>query len=419
MVSAPLRRHPLACLFCLFTYIVSLFQLFHLWPHFAGKGKAKDAGHSIIKETVTALLRRCALAECKLESVCPALPTCWLSGGARRLLPSWVRFAWVERRLARELSLSQLSYPSHNSPAPRLACNPRMCSLEAPFQESADATAYIGRLEATGPEVAQWLADKGPAALSCIIPLPSDAADAAASSSVGGGTAAASAASQAGRTEAAAVAATTTSGEAGAQVATGGQAAAAAAAAAAAVAGLHISSSVGGRGRSSQQAGKDLKEELAAEARWVRWGCLSRRIGRSHAASGWIESLCACQAARQLRILRQLQCAQHHASKLLINSCNSGRNAVLALWHRWPANQTHRLFPRRCLVAGLPRPLPWLSTLRRRTTSACRQVVPHKPHVAGLNAQVGCCMRPCRTRLAAAWFVPAFSSGVSAPAVDA
>ncbi|KAI7844476.1 hypothetical protein COHA_001936, partial [Chlorella ohadii] len=174
----------------------------------AGKGKAKDAGHSIIKETVTALLR----------------------------------------------------------------------SLEAPFQESADATAYIGRLEATGPEVAQWLADKGPAVLSCIIPLPPGVADAAASSSAGGSATAASAAAQGSGPEAASAA----SGEAAALGASSGQAAAAAAAAAAAVAGLYIGSSSGGRSRSRQQADKDLKEELAAEARAAEAFAMAQYFEKTH-----------------------------------------------------------------------------------------------------------------------------------------
>ena len=128
--------------------------------------------------------------------------------------------------------------------------------LEAPFQESADATAYIGRLEATGGEVSQWLAGQGPAVLSCIVPLPPDASDG------GGGAAAGSAAAAAGRQEAAAGSETTALG------APAGQAAAAAAAAAAAVAGLHIGSG-GSRGHASQRADKDLQDELAAEARWV------------------------------------------------------------------------------------------------------------------------------------------------------
>lgn len=132
------------------------------------------------------------------------------------------------------------------------------CSLDAPFQESADATVYIGRLEATGEEVAQWLAGQGPAVLSCIVPLPPDASDGG-----GSGAAAGSAAAAAGRQEAAAA-----GGEAAALGAPAGQAAAAAAAAAAAVAGLHIGSG-GSRGRASQRADKDLQDELAAEARWA------------------------------------------------------------------------------------------------------------------------------------------------------
>lgn len=165
----------------------------------AGKGKAKDAGHSIIKETVTALLRR----------------------------------------------------------------------LEAPFQESADATAYIGRLEATGGEVSQWLAGQGPAVLSCIVPLPPDASDG------GGGAAAGSAAAAAGRQEAAAGSETTALG------APAGQAAAAAAAAAAAVAGLHIGSG-GSRGHASQRADKDLQDELAAEARAAEAFSMAQYFEKTH-----------------------------------------------------------------------------------------------------------------------------------------
>jgi DNA-nicking Smr family endonuclease len=48
----------------------------------AGKGKAKDAGHSIIKETVTALLRRCGLT----LRVSEALHSC------ARVLPHAARY---------------------------------------------------------------------------------------------------------------------------------------------------------------------------------------------------------------------------------------------------------------------------------------------------------------------------------------
>lgn len=43
-------------------------------------------------------------------------------------------------------------------------------SLKAPFKESADSTPVIGRLEASGAQVAEWLAADGPALLAAIIP---------------------------------------------------------------------------------------------------------------------------------------------------------------------------------------------------------------------------------------------------------
>lgn len=128
-----------------------------------------------------------------------------------------------------------------------------LCSLHAPFQESADATAYIGRLEASGEAVARWLAEMGPAAVNCIVPPPPDAGASAA-----GGNAASAPASEAGP-----------SSGPDAAGGGGGEAAAAVAAAAAAVAGLHVGSG-GGRGRAGgPRAERDLQEELAAEARWA------------------------------------------------------------------------------------------------------------------------------------------------------
>ncbi|KAL4419865.1 hypothetical protein ABPG75_006963 [Micractinium tetrahymenae] len=179
----------------------------------AGKGKSKDAGQSVIKEVVTALLR----------------------------------------------------------------------SLRAPFKEAADSTAVIGRLEASGAQVTEWLAADGPTVLSAII-APVGAAAAAAPASPAVATPqvlaepAATAAGGEGQqgsdnaTPEAAAAARAAAGEPSspaAEAAAGGvppaqpALAAAAAAAAAAVAGLGRAPSEG----SSQDDAAGLEEELSTEAR--------------------------------------------------------------------------------------------------------------------------------------------------------
>lgn len=162
----------------------------------AGKGKSKDAGQSIIKEVVTALLR----------------------------------------------------------------------SLRAPFKESADSTPMIGRLEATGHVVAEWLAADSPAVLAAIIPPLGGAAAAAPPAAPVPAAPLEAAPAEAPGSEAAPAG---ESHAAAGEVATAGlpdlqpALAAATAAAAAAVAGL-------GRGRcddSSLEDADGLEEELSKEAR--------------------------------------------------------------------------------------------------------------------------------------------------------
>jgi hypothetical protein len=124
-------------------------------------------------------------------------------------------------------------------------------SMGAPFKDSPDSTPHIGRLEATGPQVAEWLATDGPALLSTIIPT---AAAAAASAAVADAAAAA-----AGSSSLAAAA-----GGAPGEMPPGGAPEAAAGADGLA----RVSSSSGGSPRRcSQDVEAELQVEISTEAR--------------------------------------------------------------------------------------------------------------------------------------------------------
>ena len=160
---------------------------------------------------------------------------------------------------------------------PRLGVPPQVVtallrSLRAPFKESPDSTPLIGRLEASGTQVAEWLAADAPAVLGAVIPsaMPAGgappAADPAAQQREGGGEGGAMAAAA----EADAAAAADAPGSAAPSPSAGPPpppaVAAAAAAAAAAVAGLGRSGAAASGADGSQDAA-GLEVELATEAR--------------------------------------------------------------------------------------------------------------------------------------------------------
>lgn len=156
--------------------------------------------------------------------------------------------------------------PQPPPPAPAQVVTALLRSLRAPFKESADSTPMIGRLEATGHVVAEWLAADSPAVLAAIIPPLGGAAAAAPPAAPVPAAPLEAAPAEAPGSEAAPAG---ESHAAAGEVATAGlpdlqpALAAATAAAAAAVAGL-------GRGRcddSSLEDADGLEEELSKEAR--------------------------------------------------------------------------------------------------------------------------------------------------------